>query len=63
LNHLVDYDSATPVSELSNIRFSIGEPYFTEYVDCGYADLWLAEREDMLGCVQRQDMAKAGANS
>ena len=53
----MDYDSAVPVSELSNIHFTVGEPYFTECADCGYADLWLAEREDMLGCVQRKDMA------
>ena len=52
-NHLVDYDSAVPASELSNIHFTIGGPYFTEYADCGYADLWLAEREDMLHCDQR----------
>jgi hypothetical protein len=56
-NHLVDYDPPALASELSNIHFTIGGPYFTEYVDCEHADLWQAEREDMLGCVQRTDMA------
>ena len=47
-NHLVDYDPARPASELSNLHFTTGGPYFAEYKSCGYADLWFAERERML---------------
>jgi len=47
-NHLVDYDPPLPVEELSNLHFTNGGPYFDEYKDCGYADLWFAERDRML---------------
>jgi hypothetical protein len=47
-NHLVDYDPYVPAEQLSNLHFTIGGPYFDEYRDCGYADLWQAEREHML---------------
>ena len=47
-NHLVDYDPALPAEELSNIHFTTGGPYFDEYKNCGYADLWFAERDRML---------------
>jgi len=47
-NHLVDYDPAVPADEISNLHFTTGGPYFPDYVNCGYADLWFAERERML---------------
>jgi hypothetical protein len=47
-NHLVDYDPALPVEDLSNLHFTNGGPYFDEYKNCGYAGLWLAERDRML---------------
>jgi hypothetical protein len=47
-NHLVDYDPALPADQLSNLHFTTGGPYFNEYKDCGYAELWFAERERML---------------
>jgi hypothetical protein len=47
-NHLVDYEPPLPVEELSNLHFASGGPYFDEYKDCGYADLWFAERDRML---------------
>ncbi len=47
-NHLVDYDPEKPVGELSNLHFTTGGPYFDEYKDCGYADLWYEERDRML---------------
>ncbi|MDH3703622.1 MAG: glycosyltransferase [Alphaproteobacteria bacterium] len=46
-NHLVDYDPAAPVDEISNLHYTTGGPYFEDYKDCGYADLWEAEREHM----------------
>lgn len=60
-NHLVDYDPAAPVSELSNLHFTIGGPYFDAYADCSYASLWRAEREAMLAAEQRPiALPKAG---
>ena len=47
-NHLVDYDPAAPFDEISNLHFTTGGPYFEEYKDCGYADIWQAERGRML---------------
>jgi len=52
-NHLVDYDPAVPGGEISNLHYTTGGPYFDEYRDCGYADLWFAERDDMLSATQR----------
>ena len=46
-NHLVDYDPQLPVSELSNIHYTEGGPYFASFSNCGYADLWLQERDRM----------------
>ncbi len=47
-NHLVDYDAAAPIEEISNLHFTTGGPYFEEYKECGYADEWHAERDRML---------------
>jgi hypothetical protein len=47
-NHLVDYDPHLPISELSLIHFTEGGPYFENYKNCGYADLWFRAREEML---------------
>jgi len=56
-NHLVDYDPPLPVEQVSNLHYTIGGPYFEEYRDCGYADPWHAERDDMLRCDQRPKAA------
>lgn len=47
-NHLVDYDPTVPASEVSNLHYTSGGPYFKDYVDCSYATEWFAERDDML---------------
>jgi hypothetical protein len=47
-NHLVDYDPPEPAERLSNLHFTTGGPYFADYKDCSYADLWFAERAKML---------------
>lgn len=52
-NHLVDYDPPVPAEELSNLHYTIGGPYFDKYLDCGYADLWLRERDRMLYATQK----------
>ena len=52
-NHLVDYDPPAAAADISNLHYTIGGPYFVEYRDCGYADLWFAECEAMNYCGQR----------
>jgi lipopolysaccharide biosynthesis glycosyltransferase len=44
-NHLVDYDPPAAVADLSLLHYTTGGPYFDDYKDCGYADLWFAERD------------------
>ena len=46
-NHLVDYDPTVPPDQVSLIHFTEGGPYFDDYKECSYADLWFAERERM----------------
>lgn len=50
-NHLVGYDLVS--EEASNVHFTIGGPYFNEYVSCEYAHEWFAERDAMLRVDQR----------
>ncbi len=47
-NHLVDYDPMLPAEQVSLLHFTEGGPYFEAYKTCGYADLWVAERDRML---------------
>lgn len=47
-NHLVDYDAPVDVSQISNLHWTKGGPYFTEYRNSSYADLWFREREQIL---------------
>jgi hypothetical protein len=47
-NHLVDYDAKLPLHKISNLHYTSGGPYFSEYKDCGYADVWFAERDHLL---------------
>jgi hypothetical protein len=57
-NHLVDYDPPQRVSEISNLHYTSGGPYFDEYTDCGYAAEWFAERDDMTSA-NRQRQAES----
>jgi len=52
-NHLVDYDPPKPPAEISLLHYTTGGPYFAAYRTCGYADVWLAERDAMLAVVDR----------
>jgi hypothetical protein len=47
-NHLVDYDPAETTDRISNLHFTSGGPYYNEYKDCGYAEVWMNERKHML---------------
>ncbi len=46
-NHLVDYDPTVPAEEVSFLHFTEGGPYFDDYRECSYADLWFKEKELM----------------
>lgn len=52
-NRLVGYDEKIPVSEVSNLHYTIGGPYFDDYRDTDYADEWFAERDAMMRCDQK----------
>lgn len=53
-NHLVDYDPLLPESEVSNLHYTSGGPYFNETIDCDYAEQWLKARSDLLEVEQRK---------
>lgn len=44
-NHLVDYD--TPSADVAIVHYTLGGPWFDEYRNCGYADMWFNELEHM----------------
>lgn len=44
-NHLVGYDAPNP--DVSLVHYTIGGPYFDEWVDCEHADAWFAQRDRM----------------
>lgn len=56
-NHLVDYDPPAPVSNISNLHYTIGGPYFEAYRNCGYAAEWFSARDAMLSAA-KSPMAK-----
>ncbi len=58
-NHLVDYDPPAPMAEISSLHYTIGGPYIPGFEQCGYADLWFAERDRMMHAGARQDAAAA----
>ena len=47
-NHLVAYDPSKPTTEISNLHFTSGGPYFNEYHNTEYADEWVNEKDQML---------------
>ncbi len=52
-NHLVGYDEKVPTSEVSNLHYTIGGPYFDDYKTTDYADEWFTERDAMLRVDQK----------
>ncbi len=52
-NHLVGYDKTVPASQVSNLHYTTGGPYFDDYKDTDYADDWFAERDAMLRVDQK----------
>lgn len=53
-NHLVDYDPTLPVSEVSNLHYTLGGPYYSAYTDCSYAKVWTDERDHLLHMEERK---------
>ena len=47
-NHLVDYDPALPIEQISNLHYTIGGPYFDDFRDCSYNAEWQLEKDKML---------------
>ncbi|MDD2833602.1 MAG: glycosyltransferase [Methylotenera sp.] len=52
-NHLVGYNPPNPNAAL--IHYTLGGPYFNEYIDCEHADTWFKAKEAMLAVTQRDD--------
>ncbi len=46
-NHLVDYDPNLPLTEISNLHFTEGGPYFEDYKNCSYSNEWLDEFREL----------------
>ena len=53
-NHLVAYDQTVPISEVFNLHYTSGGPYYKEYQSTDYAEEWFSEKENMLRCDQNQ---------
>lgn len=53
-NHLVGYDPLLPVEQIQNLHYTEGGPYFDDYVDTDYADVWFKERDAMMKTSQRK---------
>jgi len=53
-NHLVAYDQTVPISEVFNLHYTSGGPYYEEYQTTDYAEEWFSEKENMLRCDQNQ---------
>ena len=53
-NHLVAYDHTVPISEVFNLHYTSGGPYYKEYQTTDYAEEWLSEKENMLRCDQNR---------
>jgi hypothetical protein len=48
-----EYDD--PPSDVKNIHWTIGGPYFNEYSNSDFAAEWFKEREEMINCQQRNE--------
>ena len=55
-NHLVGVNTPDPDAAL--VHYTIGGPYFDEYLGCEFSDEWFEERDLMLRCDQRAPQKK-----
>ncbi len=53
-NFLVTEYDPIPVSEIGNLHYTLGGPYFKGYEDCDYADKWFKEYYAMIYADKRQ---------
>ena len=53
-NHLVAYDQTVPISQVFNLHYTSGGPYYKEYQTTDYAEEWFSEKENMLRCDQNR---------
>jgi lipopolysaccharide biosynthesis glycosyltransferase len=49
-----EYDQAP--ADVKNAHWTVGGPYFEEYVDAAFADEWFKERDLMQYCLQRKQV-------
>lgn len=57
-NFLVGEYAPLPASEISNLHYTLGGPYFEAYRNCDFAAEWFAERDAMLHVDQSKTNAK-----
>jgi lipopolysaccharide biosynthesis glycosyltransferase len=62
-NHLVNYQEDKPIEEISNLHYTIGGPYFTDYAGCSYTKEWLNEYTDMTYCKQTPTVHHSEVNT
>ena len=60
-NHLVSVNE--PNSEAALVHYTVGGPYFDEYVDCEYSEEWFLERDEMLRCDQKTAPVSTGGDT
>lgn len=51
-NYLVGYYHYIDIKYCSNLHFTIGGPYFDEYKNCDYADIWREEHRKMVNSAE-----------
>lgn len=56
-NHLVGYNDVNPDAAL--VHYTIGGPYFKEYVNCEHSEAWFNAKERMLHVTQRESTSEA----
>lgn len=60
-NYLVGYDA--PKKGVPLVHYTIGGPYFSEYVDCEYSKEWLDEKSYMLAVTDKAPQKKTEPSS
>ncbi|TGL16969.1 glycosyltransferase [Leptospira yanagawae] len=48
--HLVGENQPNPNAKL--VHYTLGGPYYNEFIDCEFSDEWFLEKENMLYCAQ-----------
>lgn len=61
-NHLVDYQENKPISEIANLHYTTGGPYFKSYYNCSYGREWWDEFTLMNHVQEGTVVAKSSLN-